>query len=148
AKTGGTVSQSKSQKISLFEALLPIIFLVSLLVINVKIYGDNATGGANQIALFLSGFFVILMSFIKKRMDYNGLENAAILSIRHSMQANLILLTVGSLIGLWILSGVVPTMIYYGVKMINPQFFLPTTCLICCLVSLSTGSSWSTGGTM
>src|SRR5690606_27013040 len=63
-------------------------------------------------------------------------------------QANLILLVVGSLIGLWIFSGVVPAMIYYGIELINPVWFLPVSCLVCAIVSLATGSSWSTGGTV
>jgi NhaC family Na+:H+ antiporter len=121
---------------------------VIFLVINVVIYGDSATSGPNQLALFISGFVVCLMGIFIRKINYEDIESAAINSIKHSMQANLILLCVGSLIGLWILSGVVPTMIYYGIKMINPSFFLPTACIICCLVSISTGSSWSTGGTV
>ena len=64
------------------------------------------------------------------------------------MQANMILLVVGSLIGVWILSGIVPTMVYYGIKLITPSLFLPVATIVCAIVSLSTGSSWSTGGTV
>ncbi len=142
------MSEKKKGLPAIGEAVLPVILLVTLLIINVKIYGDNATGGPNQLALAISGFFVALMGVLKRKVKYSELETTAINSIRHSLQAILILLCVGSLIGLWILSGVVPTMIYYGINLMSPQFFLPTACLICCLVSLSTGSSWSTGGTV
>lgn len=133
---------------SIFEALFPVIILVILLILNVQVFGDNATAGPNQLALLISGFFVCLMGITIRKISYGDIEDSAINSIKHAMQANLILLCVGSLIGLWILSGVVPTMIYYGIKIINPSFFLPTACIICCFVSLSTGSSWSTGGTV
>ncbi|MCB9092267.1 MAG: Na+/H+ antiporter NhaC [Halobacteriovoraceae bacterium] len=140
--------KKSESEISIFEAILPVIVLVVLLIVNVKIYKDNATAGPNQMALFLSGFVAMLMGKLLRKLNYYDLELAAIHSIKHSMQANLILLSVGSLIGIWILSGVVPTMIYYGIKIMSPQFFLPTACLICSFVSLATGSSWSTGGTV
>ncbi len=136
------------KNVRLFEALIPVIVLIALLIINVNVYGDSATSGPNQLALFISGFVACILGVSLRKISYKDLESVAIDSIRNSLQANLILLLVGSLIGLWILSGVVPTMIYYGIQVISPKFFLPTTCLICCFVSLSTGSSWSTGGTV
>ncbi len=137
-----------NKKVRLFEALIPVVVLVGLLILNVNVYGDSATSGPNQLALFFSGFIACLLGVSLRKISYRDLESVAIDSIKNSLQANLILLLVGSLIGLWILSGVVPTMIYYGIQIISPKFFLPTACIICCFVSVSTGSSWSTGGTV
>lgn len=136
------------KNVRLIEALVPVVILIILLIINVKIFKDDATYGPNQLALFFSGFVACLLGVSLQKVSYKDLENVAISSIKNSLQANLILLLVGSLIGLWILSGVVPTMIYYGIQIISPKFFLPTACILCCFVSLSTGSSWSTGGTV
>lgn len=138
----------KSSSPSLMLSLVPVVFLVVLLIVNVKIFGDNATGGANQLALFLSGLVCVLLAKFLQKMEYPALEKEAIRSINLSLQANLILLTVGTLIGVWILAGIVPSMIYYGILLMSPTYFLASACLICCLVSLATGSSWSTGGTM
>jgi len=138
----------KNNKISLVESFIPVAFLIFLLVVNVTIFKDEATAGPNQLALFFSGFMAMLVGLIQKRKTYKQMEDITINSITSSLQANLILLTVGMLIALWILSGVVPTMIYYGVQLMSPSFFLPATCLICSFVSLCTGSSWSTGGTV
>lgn len=133
---------------SLGISLVPVLFLIGLLVVNIIVYKDDATGGANQIALLLAGFVAALLGRFKLGVEYEYMESAAIKSIGLAMQAMIILLVVGSLIGLWISGGVVPTMIYYGLKLINPQLFLPVACLICAIVSLGTGSSWSTTGTV
>ena len=82
------------------------------------------------------------------KIPYKKIEDRVVDSISLALQASLILLVVGALIGTWILSGIVPTMIYYGLQIINPSFFLPVACVACCVVSLSTGSSWSTTGTI
>lgn len=138
----------QSKNPSLGISLLPVLFLISLLVINIIVYKDDATGGANQIALLLSAFLAAVIGRFKLNVDYKKMENGAIESIGLAMQAMIILLVVGSLIGLWIAGGVVPTMIYYGLKLINPSLFLPVACIICSIVSLGTGSSWSTTGTV
>ncbi|MGK0367971.1 MAG: NhaC family Na+:H+ antiporter, partial [Thermoproteota archaeon] len=133
---------------SLGLSLIPIVFLVTLLVVNILIFKDDATGGANQIALLLSGVVCAVLGSKFLNIPYKKMEEAAIKSIGLAMQANIILLLVGSIIGIWILSGIVPTMIYYGVQIISPSVFLPVTCILCAIVSLATGSSWSTGGTV
>lgn len=129
-------------------SLIPIIILVLLLSFNVVVFGDGATSGPNQLALLFSAIVAALIARFKLKHDYHQIEKEALKSIGIAMQANIILLVVGTLIALWILSGVVPTMIYYGVTMVNPTLFLPVSCVICAIVSVATGSSWSTGGTV
>ncbi len=133
---------------SLLISLLPLFLLIGLLALNIKLFGDGATSGPNQLALMAAAAFAALLGLVVLKIDYKQMEHKLIESIGLSMQAVLILLVVGMLIGLWILSGVVPTMIYYGIQIVHPHFFLPMTCLICALVSMATGSSWSTGGTV
>ncbi len=133
---------------TLAVSLIPAIFLITLLVINIILFKDSATSGANQLALFVSGVLALGIGIFVYKLKYKDLEKQIIKSIGMSMQANLILLIVGALIGTWIISGIVPTMIYYGLKLIHPTVFLPIACIACCIVSLSTGSSWSTTGTV
>ncbi len=129
-------------------AIIPLLVLVALLAFNIILFGDSATSGANQIALIIASMVTALLNVFVLKMDYQTVEAGAVKSIQVSLQAILILLLVGSLIGLWILAGIVPTMIYYGIGMINPTFFLPVACIVCSIVSVATGSSWSTAGTV
>jgi NhaC family Na+:H+ antiporter len=115
---------------------------------NISIFQDGALMGPNQIALFLSALIAASIGLVFLNVSYADIEKKVIQSIGLSMQANLILLVVGMLIGLWIFSGVVPAMIYYGIKLFNPTWFLPLSCIVCAVVALATGSSWSTGGTV
>jgi Na+:H+ antiporter, NhaC family len=142
------MEQSKRQEPGLLISFVPVIFLVALLILNVVVFKDDATGGANQIALLLSGMLTLALGTFVLKVPYEEMEDQITLSIRRATQACLILLVVGALIGTWILSGIVPTMIYYGLKIINPLWFLPVACFSCALVSLATGSSWSTSGTL
>lgn len=137
-----------NRKPGLLLSLIPVVVLVSLLVLNINLYKDDAVSGANQMALLLSAMVAAIIGVGFLKIPYSRIESKVVESIGLSMQANIILLLVGSLIALWIISGVVPTMIYYGIDLINPQYFLPLTCIVCAIVSLATGSSWSTGGTV
>lgn len=139
---------STSKRPGLLLSLVPIFVLIGLLVFNIDLFKDSALMGPNQIALFTSALVAGVIGLFVLKVPYEDMEKKVIESIGLSMQANLILLVVGMLIGLWIFSGVVPAMIYYGVKLFNPTWFLPLTCIVCCIVSLATGSSWSTGGTV
>ncbi len=132
----------------LWLSLVPVAFLVALLVTNVLVFGDSATGGPNQLALFLAAAFAGGVGHFVLRIPYRDLEVRAIKSINLAMQANIILLVVGTLIGIWIMAGVVPTLIYYGVKLINPAVFLMVACAACAIVSITIGSSWTTMGTV
>ncbi len=133
---------------NLIISLVPIVVLISLLIINVIIFKDDATGGPNQLALLSAGVVAIIIGIFFLKQDYHKIEKDIIKSMSISLQATIILLIIGSLIGVWILSGIVPGLIYYGLKIIHPSVFLPITCIVCCVVSLSTGSSWSTTGTI
>jgi NhaC family Na+:H+ antiporter len=129
-------------------SLIPVIFLVILLTLNVIIFKDDSSYGPNQMALLAAAMLTALISVFVYKRPYKEIEKKALETVGVSTQAILILLIVGALIGVWILNGVVPTMIYYGIKLINPTIFLPVSLVICSIVSLATGSSWSTVGTV
>lgn len=133
---------------SLRIALLPCALLIGLIILNVSLFGDSASSGPNQIALLFCGILVAILGHFFLGLRYREVETRAIKSVVLAMEAMLILLIVGCLIGLWILGGIVPTMIYYGIKILTPVIFLPVVCLVCSIVSLSVGSSWSTMGTV
>lgn len=129
-------------------SLAPVVLLLLFLVLNIILFKEDASYGPNQLALLFCAMFSIGISRVLYKTDYRSVEKKVIASIEVSMQACLILLFVGSLIALWIMAGIVPSMIYYGLKIISPQVFLPVSTLTCAIVSLSTGSSWSTTGTV
>ena len=133
---------------SLGISLAPCAVLLALLVTNVILFRDEASTGPNQLALLFSALLAGGLGRFVLRMDYRDLEGRGIKSIVLAMEAIIILLIVGCLIGLWIMSGIVPTMIYYGIKAISPSIFLLVACLACSVVSLSIGTSWSTMGTV
>ena len=133
---------------SLLVSLLPVLFLVILLSVNVLIFHDDSSYGPNQLALLGTSMLCALIGVFHLKKPYKELEKRALETVGVSTQAVLILLVVGALIGIWILCGVVPTMVYYGIKLINPTIFLPISLVICGVVSVATGSSWSTAGTV
>jgi len=128
-------------------ALIPIFFLIALLAINISIFGDDGLSGSNQIVLILSGAVAALLAG-SQGVSWKVMRAGVLKSIDSSMGAILILLLIGSLAGTWMISGVVPTMIYYGLKILNPTIFLFAACVISAVVSLATGSSWSTIATV
>jgi Na+:H+ antiporter, NhaC family len=132
---------------TLLQSFAPIAVLIILLFINVYVLGSSAIDGANQIALLLASAFAGIISF-RLGNTWEHIEHSMVKSISSAMAAMLILLTIGALAGTWLMSGIVPAMIYYGLKILNPTFFLLAACVICCLVSLATGSSWSTVATV
>lgn len=137
----------KYQKPSLFQAFIPIIFLVVTLFINVRIFGDAALDGSNQIILILSGGVAALVA-LKLGMKWEAIQKGIVKSISSAMASIIILLLIGSLAGTWLLSGIVPAMIYYGLQILNPTIFLFAACIVCSIVSLATGSSWTTAATV
>ena len=135
------------KKIPNLISILPILFLINLLIINVYLYGDDSLSGPNQLALILSASIASIIGLIygvEWKTIINGVSN----SIKGVTSAIIILLLIGSLIGTWMISGIVPTMIYYGLQILEPKIFLTASCIICAIVSLSTGSSFSTVGTV
>ncbi len=125
-----------------WEALIPILVLIGSLFIGVLIFEASP-----HIPLVIAAIVAALMA-LKIGMKWTDIEKGFIDTIQMSMQAIIILMIVGTLIGSWILSGTVPTMIYYGLKILSPGIFLVATVLICGIVALSTGSSWTTAGTV
>ena len=131
-----------------FLCLIPLLFLLISLAFNLHYFGDEAAEGANQLSLILAGLLTSFLGVYALKMNYQKIEKKALASIGASLQAIFILLTVGALIAVWILCGIVPTMLYWGLSLLSFTFFLPLCCLICSISSLLTGSSWSTGGTI
>ncbi|MAZ55993.1 MAG: Na+/H+ antiporter NhaC [Flavobacteriales bacterium] len=134
------------QKKEIIIVFLPIFTLISILLFNV-LYFENSLHGPNQIALMIAAILAALIAY-RNNIKMNNLGLGIIESIKSSINAIIILIIIGGLTATWILSGVVPAMIYYGIELINPKFFLFTTCIICSIVSLATGSSWTTSATI
>ena len=138
------ISSSKRTLIS----LVPVLVLVFLLAVNIGIFGSDSILGASQVALMASAGVCVLLSTWFFKTPWKAFEEA----IRHNVGdiagAVLILFLIGAVSGTWTMSGVVPAFIYYGVKIISPKVFLLTACLICAVVSVMTGSSWTTIATI
>ena len=141
------MKNSNSAGLSIGVALLPIIFLVLLLSINVFIYGDDSLNGTNQFILILSGLFGASIGFIYK-VSYKKILTSISNSVKSVTGALLILLFVGALAGTWMISGIIPAMVYYGLKILDPNIFLPACIIICSIISVATGSSWTTSATV
>ena len=132
---------------SFFESIFPIIFLVILLSINVSIFKDDALSGSIQIVLILSSAVASLVA-MRLGFKWKDIQIGIVKSIDSSLPSILILFLVGSLAGSWMLSGIVPAMIYYGIQILNPKIFLFAACIISIIVSMATGSSWTTTATI
>jgi NhaC family Na+:H+ antiporter len=139
--------QHECKQINLSSSLFPVAAVVAMLAYNVHVYGDNAIGGSNQFILLMGGAVAALVGFWHK-VTYDSMLSHVSSNLKSTTGAILILLMVGALSGAWLISGIIPSMIYYGLKILNPSIFLPATLLICSLVSLATGSSWSTSATV
>ncbi|MGD2033824.1 MAG: Na+/H+ antiporter NhaC [Bacteroidales bacterium] len=138
---------SNSGRPSLLISLTPVLFLMVFLTANVLIFKDNTLEGSNQVILLLAASLTSVIAFYYK-INWKKISDSILNNIGKAMPAMLILLLIGSLAGTWLISGVVPAMIYYGLKIIHPKIFLVTAIVICALVSLATGSSWSTIATI
>lgn len=132
---------------SLLDALIPVAMLIGLLAASVTLFKDDSSYGPNQIALLLSACVAAIIA-IKNGHSWLEIEKGIIKGISISLGAVLILLAVGALIGTWLLAGTVPSLIYLGLKLLNPNLFYAAACLICAIVSLSIGSSWTTAATI
>ena len=132
---------------SMLDAFIPVISLVALLATAVVYFGNDSSYGPNQISLLIAMGIAVVIG-VKNGHQWHSIEKAIINGISLSLGAVLILLAVGSLIGTWLLSGTVPTMIYYGLQILNPSWFYAAACIICGVVALSIGSSWTTAATI
>ncbi|MCH7656716.1 MAG: Na+/H+ antiporter NhaC [Bacteroidetes bacterium] len=135
------------KKPSLIQAFIPIVFLIFFLTLNVLFFGDDTLSGANQMALIFASAIAALIA-VRLGLNWKSIRKSIVKSINSAMPSILILFLIGSLAGTWMISGVVPAMIYYGLKILNPGIFLFASVVICSIVSLATGSSWSTIATI
>jgi len=133
-------------KPSLLDAITPVVILITMLAGTVYVFGLDSFG-PNQVALIMAAA-VAAMIGIKNGHSWKEIEQGMIDTIAVSLQSLLILLMVGALIGSWILSGTVPSMIHYGVQLMSPDYFYLTACLVCALLGFSIGSSWTVAGTL
>jgi NhaC family Na+:H+ antiporter len=129
-------------------SLLPIAVLVGMLAITIYLFGSDALGGGSQVCLLTATGVCTLIGMAGFKRKWKHFEKAITHNISGVATALIILLIIGALSGAWMVSGVVPTLIYYGIQIIHPSFFLVSTCLICCIVSVMTGSSWTTIATI
>jgi len=141
----------KNRELKLWEALIPVFALIGMLAYNVLFAyngpDDNALGGSNQFILLLGGAVAAIMGYFTK-VPFHKMLDEVTNNIKSTAGAILILLMVGALAGTWMVSGIIPSMIYYGLQILSPAVFLPATLIICSVISIATGSSWTTSATV
>ena len=145
----GKNKNKSSDKISLTlsESLLPISLLIIMLSFNVYVYGDNSMSGSNQFILLLGAAVGIVLG-LSKGLNFKIIIEQIAENLKSVTGAIIILLFVGALSGTWLISGIIPSMIYYGLKILHPSIFLPSCLVICAIISVATGSSWTTSATV
>lgn len=141
-------SNSSTRQPSWLVSLIPFVILVVALVFVIRFFGTDALDGASQVALIFASVVVVAISMVFYKTPWKKFEEAIAENIKSISTAILILLLIGAISGTWMVSGVVPTMICYGMKVITPKIFLFASCIICALVSIMTGSSWATIATI
>lgn len=129
-------------------SILPIVLLVVLLFFTIKSFGSDALSGASQVCLLITTAVCSAIGMLGYGIKWKDIEHAIVNNIAGVSSAIIILLIIGALSAVWMLSGVVPTLIYYGVQLIHPNLFLVSCCVICAIVSVMTGSSWTTIATI
>ncbi len=129
-------------------SFIPVIALVILLFATIRTFGSDALSGSSQVSLLMATAVSIFIGIVFYKVAWTDIELAIINNISGVSPAIIILLIIGALSGAWMVSGVVPTLIYYGMKVIHPSFFLTSACIICALISIMTGSSWTTIATI
>ena len=141
-------TKSEFKELSIYGALVPVFALIIMLFYNVFfVFGDDALSGSNQFILILGAAVAAIVGFLNKTSYHKMLEEVSE-NLKSTSGALLILLMVGALSGTWLVSGIIPTMIYYGLQLLNPIFFLVASVLICAIISIATGSSWTTSATV
>ena len=129
-------------------SLIPVISLIVLLIINVRIFGDESLNGSIQIVLLMATAITCGLSMWRLRTPWSNFERGFTHSVANSTPAILVLLLIGAMAGTWMMSGIIPAMIYYGLQIISPVVFLATACIVSALISVCTGSSWTTIATV
>lgn len=136
-----------NRELSIWEALIPVVALVAMLAYNVYVFGDDAISGSNQFILLMGGAVAAIVGFFNK-VSYKQMLAEVAENVKSTTGALLILLMVGALAGTWLVSGIIPAMIYYGLQILNPTIFLAACVIICAIISVATGSSWTTSATV
>lgn len=142
-----SATDSSLRAATVLQALVPVLVLISLLSFSVYLFGEDASYGPNQIALIIGAVVASTIGW-RNGQDWQQIENAIVSGVTIALKPILILFSVGLLIGSWILSGTVPTMIYYSLLILDPAIFYAASCLICGIIALSIGSSWTVAGTV
>ena len=137
----------ENTELNIWEALIPVFALVGMLAYNIYVYGDDALSGSNQFILLLGAAVAAIVGF-KNKVSYKRMLEEVSENVKSTTGALLILLMVGALAGTWLISGIIPTMIYYGLQILNPTIFLAACVVICSIISIATGSSWTTTATV
>ena len=143
-----TPNDKSSPRIHWTVALIPLVVLIALQVVVIREFGSDALDGASQTALLFAAAVAVAMGMIFYKIPWSSIDGAIGQNIKTIGPAILILFFIGAVSGSWMMSGVVPTMIYYGMQIVSPSVFLFVACLISALVSLVTGSSWTTVATI
>ncbi|GAB1858511.1 Na+/H+ antiporter NhaC family protein [Flavobacteriaceae bacterium MHTCC 0001] len=137
----------ENPELNIWEALIPVFALVGMLAYNISVFGDDALSGSNQFVLLLGATIAAIVGF-KNKVPYDIMLKEIAENIKSTTGALLILLMVGALAGTWLISGIIPSMIYYGLQILNPTIFLAACVIICSVISIATGSSWTTSATV
>ncbi len=138
----------ENKELNIWEALIPVTALVIMLFYNVfYAFGDDALSGSNQFILLLGAAVAAIVGIFNK-VSYKQMIEEVAQNVKSTTGALLILLMVGALAGTWLLSGIIPTMIYYGLQILNPTIFLASCVVICAIISVATGFSWTTSATV
>lgn len=133
---------------SFWVSLIPLVVLVGVLFVVIRGFGADALSGASQTSLLIASSVCVAISLISKRRKWQQLEDAIVSNVKSVTTGIIILLLIGAIAGTWMLSGVVPSLICYGLQILHPRFLLVSTCIICAVVSVITGSSWTTVATI
>lgn len=131
-----------------FIAIIPLIVLVALLALVIPTFGSDALLGGSQVSLLVASAVCVAIAMGRYNYKWSVLEEGMAKNIKKVTPAIIILLLIGAISGTWMLSGVVPTLISYGLQILTPRFFLASCCIICAIVSVITGSSWTTIATI
>ena len=133
---------------SIAISAIPLLVLIVMLALTIKLFGGDAIAGGSQLSLLTASAVCVTIAIICYRCTWQQLEDAFVANMRSATPAIIILLLIGAIAGTWMASGVIPTLVYYGLKILSPSIFLPASCIICAVVSLLTGSSWTTIATI
>ncbi|MCR5313330.1 MAG: Na+/H+ antiporter NhaC [Bacteroidaceae bacterium] len=142
------MKESNVQLPSPWISVIPLLVLITMVSLTIYLFGSDALDGGNQVSLFVATGVCVCLSMWIYNTPWKQFENSIINTIGQASVSIVILIIIGMMSGAWMISGVVPTLIYYGVQIMSPQFFLVSSCVICALVSVVTGSSWTTVATI